>query len=238
MILYCFIWKDIPKKDLQSLPYSLRTVSYHILSYEKDSIESPFIVKRLGLSYTRLTYTLDKVDPQKQEQFRKTFETLKNCRKGTLPQSCLKMNPRSAIIRLLWKHSFQRKQRIIPTYGKHEGVKLVSFLDYETGHIYVEEDKKYDADVFLQFLKNVLSQYPNKKIVIILDNTKIHHAKLLKEFLEENRNCLELVYLSPYSPNLNKIEELWSWLKDSVINNVFFHSRKEIQEAVQSLLIG
>lgn len=106
MILYCFIWKDIPKKDLQSLPYSLRTVSYHILSYEKDSIESPFIVKRLGLSYTRLTYTLDKVDPQKQEQFRKT---LKNCRKGTLPQSCLKMNPWSAIIRLLWKHSFPKE---------------------------------------------------------------------------------------------------------------------------------
>lgn len=102
----------------------------------------------------------------------------------------------------------------------------------------MEEHKKYDADVFLQFLKNVLSQYPNKKIVIILDNARIHHAKLLKEFLEKNRNCLELVYLSPYSPNLNKIEELWSWLKDSVINNVFFHSRKEIQEVVQSLLIG
>ena len=29
------------------------------------------------------------------------------------------------------------KQRIIPTYGKHEGVKLVGFLDYETGHVYV-----------------------------------------------------------------------------------------------------
>lgn len=40
------------------------------------------------------------------------------------------------------------KQRIIPTYGKHEGVKLVGILDYETGHVYVEEHKKYDAEVF------------------------------------------------------------------------------------------
>lgn len=31
-----------------------------------------------------------------------------------------------------------------------------------------------------------------------------------------------------YSPNLNKIEKLWGWLEDSVINNVFFHSREEI----------
>ena len=33
------------------------------------------------------------------------------------------------------------KQGIIPTYGKHEGVKLVGCLDYETGHVYVEESK-------------------------------------------------------------------------------------------------
>ena len=49
------------------------------------------------------------------------------------------------------------KQRIIPTYGKHEGVKPVGCLDYETGRVYVEEHKKYDAEIFLQFLKNVLS---------------------------------------------------------------------------------
>lgn len=71
-----------------------------------------------------------------------------------------------------------------------------------------------------------------RPFVIILDNAKIHHAKLLREFLAENREDLELVFLSPYSPNLNKIEELWGWFKDSVINNVFFHSREEIQKAM------
>ena len=128
------------------------------------------------------------------------------------------------------------KQRIIPTFGKHEGVKLVGCLDYETGRVYVEEHKKYDAEVFLHFLKNVLEQYPDGKTVMILDNARIHHAKLLQSFLEENREHLELVFLPPYSPNLNKIEELWGWMKDSVINNVFFHSRQEIRAAVQKFV--
>ena len=128
------------------------------------------------------------------------------------------------------------KQRIIPTYGKHEGVKLVGILDYETGHVYVEEHKKYDAQVFLQFLKNVLEIYPTGKIVMILDNAKIHHAKLLQDFLDKNNDRLELMFLPPYSPNLNKIEELWGWLKDSVINNVFFHSREDIQKAVSKFM--
>ena len=128
------------------------------------------------------------------------------------------------------------KQRIIPTFGKHEGVKLVGCLDYETGRVYVEEHKKYDAEIFLHFLKNVLEQYPDGKTVMILDNARIHHAKLLQGFLEENKERLELVFLPPYSPNLNKIEELWGWMKDSVINNVFFHSRQEIRAAVQKFI--
>ena len=124
------------------------------------------------------------------------------------------------------------RQRIIPTYGKHEGVKLVGCLDYETGHVYVEEHKRYDAQVFLRFLKRVLALYPGKRIVMILDNAKIHHARLLNDFLTENKDKLSLIFLPPYSPNLNLIEELWRWLKDSVINNVFFHSRTDIQAAV------
>lgn len=109
-------------------------------------------------------------------------------------------------------------------------------LDYETGYVYVEEHKKYDAEVFLGFLKNILTLYPTGKIVMILDNARIHHAKLLKDFPDINKDRLELVFLPPYSPELNKIEELWGWLKDSVINNVFFHSRDKIREAVQKFI--
>ena len=128
------------------------------------------------------------------------------------------------------------QQRSIKTYGKHEGVKLVGCLDYETGKVYVEEHKKYDAKTFLSFLKNILKQYPKGKIVMILDNAKIHHAKLIQPFLKENSERLELVFLPAYSPKLNCIEKLWKWLKDSVINNVFFHSVSEIKNAVKKFI--
>jgi transposase len=130
----------------------------------------------------------------------------------------------------------QGKQRRIPTYGKHEGAKLIGILDYESGGVYVEQHDKYDAEVFLTFLKNVLAQYPTGKIVLILDNAKIHHAKLLHDFLEANKDRLTLMYLPAYSPNLNIIEGLWGWLKSSVINNVFFKSVNEIKEATQNFI--
>jgi len=128
------------------------------------------------------------------------------------------------------------QQKIIPTYGKHHGAKLVGILNYETGKVYVEEHDRYDAQVFLGFLKNVLLKYPTGKIVMILDNARIHHAKLLEEFLASNKYRLTLVFLPPYSPNLNMIEELWGWLKQSVINNVFFATLSEIRSAVHTFI--
>jgi len=128
------------------------------------------------------------------------------------------------------------QQKVIPTYGKHHGVKLLGTLDYETGEVFVVEDEHYNAEVFLSFLKKVLIKYPNDKIVMILDNARIHRAKLIQPFLEENKHRLELVFLPPYSPELNLIEGLWGWLKKSVIYNVFYKNVQEIRKAVQAFI--
>ncbi|WP_245629446.1 transposase, partial [Geobacillus jurassicus] len=41
------------------------------------------------------------------------------------------------------------------------------------------------------------------------------------------------LYLPPCSPQLNPIERLWKWLKDTVIANAFHKDRHEILQAVQ-----
>ena len=71
---------------------------------------------------------------------------------------------------------------------------------------------------------------------MILDNAKVHHAKLLEPFLQENKDRLQLVFLPPYSPKLNMIEGLWGWLKSDIINNVFYSSVKQIREAVRGFI--
>lgn len=131
---------------------------------------------------------------------------------------------------------FKGKQRIIPTLGKHRGVKLLGILNYETGYVYCEENDKYDAEVFLNFLKNVIALYPVGNITIILDNSRIHHAKLLKPFLQEHQSRLNLMFLPPYSPKLNLIEGLWWWMKSEIINNIFYSSIKEIQIEVRNFI--
>jgi transposase len=109
-------------------------------------------------------------------------------------------------------------------------------LNYETGEIYCEKHNSYNADVFLGFLKNMLSRNPDGKTIVILDNARIHHAKLLQPFLQENEKRLQLMFLPPYSPNLNLIEGLWKWLKEKVIYNVFYKTVPEIRKNVSSFM--
>ncbi|MBN6188280.1 transposase [Aneurinibacillus sp. BA2021] len=72
--------------------------------------------------------------------------------------------------------------------------------------------------------------------MMVLDNARIHRAKLIQPLLEENRNRLFFIFLPPYSPNLNPIERLWKWLKESVIVNRFHKNKKEIEKSVQTFL--
>lgn len=50
------------------------------------------------------------------------------------------------------------------------------------------------------------------------------------------KDRIELMYLPPYSPELNLIEGLWGWMKSSVINNVFFLTSSRVRSAVQKFI--
>lgn len=127
------------------------------------------------------------------------------------------------------------KQRIIKTTGKHRGVKLLATVDYITGQIVWQEDEQYTAETFLSFLKKVTVAYPTGNIVMVLDNARVHHAKLLEPFLKEIGR-FRFVFLPPYSPQLNIVEGLWKWLKSDVINNVFYHTVTEIRKNVHAFM--
>jgi transposase len=70
------------------------------------------------------------------------------------------------------------------------------------------EAKQCNAQTFLAFLRYVLSQHMGQHVVMILDNARIHHAKLLRAFLKENEQRLTLLFLPPYFPNLNAVERI------------------------------
>jgi transposase len=61
-----------------------------------------------------------------------------------------------------------------------------------------------------QYIQLIRSRIKGK-IAIILDNASCHKTKALQDYC--TRNGITLIYLPPYSPDLNPIEKLWGTIK-------------------------
>lgn len=68
-----------------------------------------------------------------------------------------------------------------------------------------------NTDVVLTWAKKMLIPSLTPGDVVIWDNATFHKSPRLRELIEE-AGC-QLLFLPPYSPDLNPIEQFWSWLK-------------------------
>ena len=69
----------------------------------------------------------------------------------------------------------------------------------------------------------------SKKILLIVDNLRVHHSKIVKEWVEQNKEKIELFYLPSYSPERNPDEYLNCDLKQG-LSNIKAPRNKEILE--------
>lgn len=72
-------------------------------------------------------------------------------------------------------------------------------------------DGAIDGDMFLDFLKTHLLKNLNPGDVLVMDNLRVHHIAPVRQMVE--KAGMQLLYLPPYSPELNPIEEVWSVIK-------------------------
>ncbi|MEX3592175.1 MAG: transposase [Burkholderia sp.] len=73
-----------------------------------------------------------------------------------------------------------------------------------------------NADILPDFLKRLIKDIRSKKVFLILDNLKVHHAKPVTAWLAEHVDGIEVFYLPSYSLELNLDEILNADLKVNV----------------------
>jgi transposase len=72
-----------------------------------------------------------------------------------------------------------------------------------------------NAQILIHFLER-LTRGQQKKIILILDNLRVHHCNLVQQWLAKNVDKIEVFYLPSYSPELNPDELLNADLKQHV----------------------
>ncbi len=81
-----------------------------------------------------------------------------------------------------------------------------------------------------EVLERARTEGAERKIVLVVDNLRVHHAKLVKEWLADKTDRIELVYLPPYAQESNPDEYLNRHFKTALRTGPVSHGKKRLLE--------
>lgn len=90
-----------------------------------------------------------------------------------------------------------------------------------------------DADIFLAYLEHVLCPVLRPGDVVVMDNLSAHKVDGVQQQIEAAG--AELLYLPPYSPDLNPIEKAWAKLKQ-LLRSVMARTKEALDQAITESL--
>ena len=191
------------------------------------------LLHRLGFSYKKPTHVPCKQDPARQQTFLEEYEQLKTNKGINDP--------------IYFADATHPQHNSIPSYGwiktgKEKELKancgrqrlnINGAINIETLEPTTGFYDTINADSTIDLFSKVEAKHPDAQtIYIIVDNARYYHSLLLKEYVKGTR--IKLIFLPPYSPNLNLIERYWKFFKKKVLNNRYYETFDEFKLACQS----
>ena len=191
------------------------------------------LLHRLGFSYKKPAHVPGKQDPGQQRAFLKEYEHIKAGKGDNDP--------------IYFADATHPHHNSVPSYGwikKGQEKELKANCGRQrlniNGAINIETLEPttgfYDtinAQSTIDLFSKVEAKHPNAKtIYIIVDNARYYHSRLLKKHLKGTK--IKLIFLPPYSPNLNLIERYWKFFKKKVLNNRYYETFEEFKQACES----
>jgi transposase len=104
---------------------------------------------------------------------------------------------------------------VIRVNSKRQGLSVISTVTNKGQMRWRIFDGALNTDILIDFLRRLIKG-ASKKLFLILDNLRVHHAKPVKAWLAEHTDAIEVFYLPSYSPELNPDEMANADIKQAV----------------------
>jgi transposase len=96
----------------------------------------------------------------------------------------------------------------------------LSWPDREVVHL---EAEKITSEAMIALFETLAARHPSATAIhVVLDNASYNRSAAAKAYLAEEGCRIQLVFLPPYSPNLNLIERVWWFLKKIALWNEYY----------------
>jgi transposase len=202
-----------------------------VTGIELSLTQTRHVMKRLGMRYRKAGQVPGKANGDEQLEFLndKLEPRLAEAREGKRKVFFVDAAHfvMGAVVGMLW--CFQRV--FVRGASGRKRYNVLGAVDSQTKKITtVTNDTYITAPTVCQLLLKLHRANPNIPITIVLDNARYQKCKLVSAKAEELG--IELLYLPPYSPNLNIIERLWKFIKQECLKNTYYESFGEFTTAI------
>ena len=194
------------------------------------------LLHSLGYVYKFTKQIPSKMDAKKQSEFKEYYEEFrKNLTENQLILFGDSVHPQhNTSATKVWIKKGEEK--LIPSNTGRDRINISGFYEPESADLTYSETETVNSDSFIKLLSKVEKKYPEKELInLIIDNSKVHYSKLVQAYLKEHPK-IRLIFIPPYSPNLNLIERLWKFLRKKKINTTYYEKLKDFRENILDFL--
>lgn len=230
---------DAILRELETNPVAtVKEASYRIekisgMAFSQTQIRR--ILKRLGLSYRKTAAVPGKADPQLQFVFlqEELLPRLEEAQKGKRRVFFVDAAHfvLGAFLGMIWCLS----RVFVPSGSGRQRYSVLGAVETRDHDLVTVRTKgSVNAQTVCQLIECVVEKYPGEPITLVLDNARYQRCELVC-LTAKRLNC-ELLFLPPYSPNLNLIERVWRLVKTRTLRNKYFPDFATFTQSIDRFL--
>jgi transposase len=89
-----------------------------------------------------------------------------------------------------------------------------------------------DSEAMEIFMERLSEQYSEYRLILVMDQAAWHRTSNLKKF--EN---IRIIYIPPYSPEVNPAEHLWEHIREKYLRNSSWLSMNALADVLENALV-
>jgi transposase len=206
-----------------------------ISGIELSETQTRRIMRQLGLQYRKAAAVPSGADPQLQLDFlaQELLPRLEEAKKGERRVFFVDASHfvLGVFLGMIW--CFTRI--FIPSASGRKRYNVLGAVETRNHDLVtLQTTGPINAAVVCEFIRKIDRQYPNDEITLVMDNARYQYNATVRELADELN--IELLYLPPYSPNLNLIERVWKLVKSKCLRNRYYEDFDSFRGAIDSFL--
>ncbi|OGT92334.1 MAG: transposase [Gammaproteobacteria bacterium RIFOXYB2_FULL_38_6] len=228
------------KEFCKYLEDNLHSKAEDIITYIKKTYGVTYTVSgitdllhREGFVYKKTKIIPGKADAEKQKAFIEEYEKLKASMASEDPiyfgdgvHPTHNTEPHYAWIK-------KGEDKEIRSNTGRERININGAINIETKEAVVRYDDTLNAQSTIKLLRKIEAKHPlASNIYMIIDNARYYKCHLVKEYLVDSK--IKLIFLPPYSPNLNLIERLWKFFRKKVTKGLYHEKFSDFKLACEN----